>query len=195
MIRNIHQITETTAQHSYLAVPPELREDVKKWGYAADEFTDNGCWPYQLYVREARRMRGDFVMTEHDVRKDKIKDDVIAMGSYNIDSHNVQRYMTLDGFVLNEGEIQIPVTPYQIPYRVMLPKRNQADNLLVTVCVSATHIAYSSLRMEPQYMMMGEAAGIAASLSVKQSADVQNIDIEKLQQTLIENGAVFKTAE
>lgn len=140
-------------------------------------------------------MRGDFVMTEHDVRKDKIKDDVIAMGSYNIDSHNVQRYMTLDGFVLNEGEIQIPVTPYQIPYRVMLPKRNQADNLLVTVCVSATHIAYSSLRMEPQYMMMGEAAGIAASLSVKQSADVQNIDIEKLQQTLIENGAVFKTAE
>lgn len=177
------------------AVPTELREDVKKWGYAADEFTDNGCWPYQLYIREARRMKGDFVMTEHDVRRDKIKDDVIAMGSYNIDSHNVQRYMTLDGFVLNEGEIQIPVTPYQIPYRVMLPKRSQADNLLVTVCVSATHIAYSSLRMEPQYMMMGEAAGIAASLSVKQRTEVQNIDVAELQKILVENGAVFKTAE
>ena len=174
------------------SVPEELRADVKQWGYAADEFIDNDYWPYQLYVREARRMVGDFVMTENDVRKDKKKDDAIGMGSYNIDSHNVQRYLTLDGFVQNEGEIQIPVTPYQIPYRVMMPKISEADNLIVTVCVSASHIAYSSMRMEPQYMIMGEAAGIAASMSIDKDLAVQNINVVNLKERLLDKGVVIE---
>jgi hypothetical protein len=174
------------------AVPAELRADAKKWGYAEDEFTDNDYWPYQLYIREARRMTGDFVMTENDVRRDKLKYDAIGMGSYNIDSHNVQRYLTLDGYVQNEGELQIPVTPYQIPYRVMMPKISEADNLIVTVCVSATHIAYSSLRMEPQYMIMGEAAGIASSLAIDKDTSVQHVDTEMLKQIILNKGAVLQ---
>ncbi|MEA5093870.1 MAG: FAD-dependent oxidoreductase [Sedimentibacter saalensis] len=174
------------------AVPAELRADAKKWGYAGDEFVDNDYWPYQLYIREARRMVGDYVMTERDVRHDKLKFDAIGMGSYNIDSHNVQRYLTLDGYVQNEGELQIPVTPYQIPYRVMMPKISEADNLIVTVCVSASHIAYSSLRMEPQYMIMGEAAGIAASMAIDKDTAVQHVDTEILKKILIENGAILE---
>jgi hypothetical protein len=173
-------------------VPAELRVDAKKWGYAADEFVDNDYWPYQLYVREARRMVGDFVMTERDVRHEKLKNDAIGMGSYNIDSHNVQRYLTLDGYVQNEGELQIPVTPYQIPYRVMMPKISEADNLIVTVCVSASHIAYSSLRMEPQYMIMGESAGIASSMAIDKNTAVQHIDTEILKQIVLNNGAILE---
>lgn len=175
-----------------LSVPDELREDVKKWGYASDEFTDNDYWPYQIYVREARRMVGDFVFTESDVRKEKTKYDSIGMGSYGIDTHNVQRYLTMDGYVLNEGELQLSVSPYEIPYRIMIPKISETDNLLVTVCVSASHIAYSSVRMEPQYMIMGEAAGIAASISIEVENDVQNIDYNKLKSKLIENKAVLE---
>jgi len=174
------------------SVPAELREDVKKWGYAADEFIDNDYWPYQLYIREARRMSGDFVMTERDIRKENKKDDSIGMGSYNIDSHNVQRYLTLDGYVQNEGELQIPVSPYEIPYRVMIPKISEVDNLLVTVCVSASHIAYSSLRMEPQYMIMGEAAGIAAALSIEKNTIVQKINVTTLRLRLLKNGAILE---
>lgn len=175
-----------------VAVPAELRADAKKWGYAEDEFVDNDYWPYQLYIREARRMVGDFVMTERDIRHDKLKDDAIGMGSYNIDSHNVQRYLTLDGYVQNEGELQIPVTPYQIPYRVMIPKISEADNLIVTVCVSASHIAYSSLRMEPQYMIMGEAAGIASSMAIDKNTAVQHIDTEILKQIVLNKGAILE---
>lgn len=174
------------------SVPAELREDVKKWGYAADEFVDNDYWPYQLYIREARRMIGDFVMTEHDIRKEKTKDDSIGMGSYNIDSHNVHRYLTLDGFVQNEGELQIPVTPYEIPYRVMVPQISEADNLLVTICVSASHIAYSSMRMEPQYMIMGEAAGIAAAMSIEKNTVVQNVNVSNLRLRLLKNRAILE---
>lgn len=174
------------------SVPQELREDVKKWGYAADEFVDNDYWPYQLYIREARRMTGDFVMTERDIRKEKTKDDSIGMGSYNIDSHNVHRYLTLDGFVQNEGELQIPVTPYEIPYRVMVPQISEADNLLVTVCVSASHIAYSSMRMEPQYMIMGEAAGIAAAMSIEKNNAVQDVNVSNLRLRLLKNGAILE---
>lgn len=174
------------------SVPAELREDVKEWGYAADEFVDNDYWPYQLYIREARRMIGDFVMTENDIRKEKTKDDSIGMGSYNIDSHNVHRYLTLDGFVQNEGELQIPVRPYEIPYRVMVPQISEADNLLVTVCVSASHIAYSSMRMEPQYMIMGEAAGIAAAMSIEKNTVVQNVNVSNLRLRLLKNGAILE---
>lgn len=174
------------------SVPAELREDVKQWGYAADEFEDNHYWPYQIYVREGRRMLGDYVLTESDIRKEKTKYDSVGMGSYSIDTHNVQRFLTKDGFVLNEGELQYPVTPYEIPYRVMIPKAAEADNLIVSVCISASHIAYSSVRMEPQYMIMGEAAGLAAKISIDDNTNVQNINYNKLKAKLTENVAVLR---
>lgn len=175
-----------------LSIPDELREDVNDWGYAADEFEDNKYWPYQLYIREGRRMVGEFVLTELDVRKDNTKDDSIGMGSYSIDSHNIQRYINQDGYVVNEGEIQLPVSPYEIPYRILLPKESEAENLLVTVCVSASHVAYSSLRMEPQYMIMGEAAGTAATIAINENTNVHNINYDTLKEILIENGAILE---
>jgi len=137
-------------------------------------------------------MLGDYVLTESDIRKEKTKYDSVGMGSYSIDTHNVQRFLTKDGFVLNEGELQYPVTPYEIPYRVMIPKAAEADNLIVSVCISASHIAYSSVRMEPQYMIMGEAAGLAAKISIDDNTNVQNINYNKLKAKLTENVAVLR---
>jgi hypothetical protein len=143
-------------------------------------------------VREARRMVGDFVATQKDLQTERTKPDFIGMGSYNSDSHNVQRFINARGFVENEGNVEVPVDPYQIPYRVLLPKRGQADNLLVPVCFSASHVAYSSLRMEPQYMILGHTAGIAAALAAKDSKAVHDIDISELQKRLRAEGGVFE---
>ena len=136
-------------------------------------------------------MVSDFVMTQTDLQVNTEKDDSIGMGSYPIDSHNIQRIVTKDGFVQNEGEILENVKPYQIPYRCIVPKASETSNLIVTICVSASHIAYSSLRMEPQYMVMGQAAGIAADLAIKHNCDVQNIDVKSLQTLLKSKGAVL----
>jgi hypothetical protein len=174
------------------SVPAELREDIGKWGLPADEFTDNGGWPYQLYIREARRMVGEYVMTQKDIRTDTVKYDSIGMGSYNSDSHNTQRYAAADGTVLNEGDMQVPVKPYQIPYRALLPKRAEAENLIVPVCLSASHVAYSTLRMEPQFMIMGEAAGVAAAMSAKNGVPVQDVDIDALREKLKKYKAVLE---
>lgn len=173
-------------------VPKPLQEEVNRWGLAKDEFEDTDHWPNQLYIREARRMVGDFVMTQKDEQTDLSKPDAIGMGSYNSDSHNVQRYVTPEGTVENEGDMQVAVKPYQIPYRVMLPKRNEATNLLVPVCLSASHVAYSSLRMEPQYMISGQAAGVAASLAIRNHVAVQDVDTHALSDTLVAEGAVME---
>jgi hypothetical protein len=166
---------------------------MKDWGLCRDEFVDAGHWPYQLYVREARRMSGEYVMSQKDIQTDLTKPDAIGMGSYNSDSHNVQRRPTADGLAVeNEGDMQVPVTPYQIPYRVMVPKRAQAANLLVPVCFSATHVAYSTLRMEPQYMIIGHAAGVAAKLAIDAGQAVQDIDISALRKKLASQRAVFE---
>lgn len=170
-------------------VPAQLRNQVNTWGLAKDEFTDTHNWPSQLYVRESRRMIGGFVMTQKDVQTDRTKPDAIGMGSYNIDSHHVERVAMPDGKVQNEGDTEVPVQPYQIPYRVLLPKREQANNLLVPVCVSASHVAYSSLRMEPQYMILGQAAGVAASLAVREDVAVQDISRDALRDRLLKGGA------
>jgi hypothetical protein len=172
-------------------VPVSLQKEINSWGLAKDEFLDTENWPHQLYIREARRMIGEFVVTQKDLQTDLKKPDVIGMGSYNSDSHNIQRLATADGAVENEGDMQVAVTPYQIPYRVMLPKRQQATNLLVPVCFSASHVAYSSLRMEPQYMILGHAAGVAASLVLKSDKPVQEISVAALQEKLKAQGAVF----
>lgn len=172
-------------------VPSETQAEVARFGIARDEFADNNHWPYQLYVREARRMVGDFVVTQKDLQTDLTKSDVIGMGSYNSDSHNVQRYVQPDGMAQNEGNMEVGVKPYQIPYRVLLPKRSQSVNLLVPVCFSASHVAYSTLRMEPQYMIIGQAAGIAAKMAIEDRKAVQEIDAAALSARLRELGAVF----
>jgi hypothetical protein len=172
-------------------VPKELQKEVNSWGLAKDEFTDNENWPHQLYIREARRMVGEYVMRQKDIQTDLAKADVIGMGSYNSDSHNIQRLGTADGAVENEGDMQVGVTPYQIPYRMILPKKSQATNLLVPVAFSASHVAYSTLRMEPQYMIIGQAAGVAAAMALKGSKAVQDVDPAALSAKLKAEGAVF----
>jgi hypothetical protein len=176
-------------------VPSSLQREVNEWGLAKDEFTDNDHWPYQLYVREARRMIGEYVMSQKDIQTELTKPDAIGMGSYNSDSHNVQRIVNRDGFVRNEGDMQVAVKPYQIPYRAMLPKKAEMENLLVPVCFSATHVAYSTLRMEPQYMIFGQAAGVAAALAIRGNVAVQDIDAARLTRTLVEHGAILEYQE
>jgi FAD dependent oxidoreductase len=173
-------------------VPKSLQEEVNHWGLAKDEFTDTQNWPHQLYIREARRMVSDFVMTQKDVQTDLTKPDAIGMGSYNSDSHNVQRFVNAEGDVENEGDMQVAVKPYQIPYRVMVPKRGEATNLLVPVCFSASHVAYSSLRMEPQYMIIGQAAGDAAAMALKDGVAVQDVDTKALTAKLLKDGVVLE---
>ena len=173
-------------------VPPALRKEVLEWGPAKDEFTDNGNFPNQLYVREARRMIGEYVMTQKDIQTEPTKPDAIGMGSYNSDSHNIQRIVNRDGFVRNEGDMQVPVQPYQIPYRVMLPHRAEIGNLLVPVCFSASHVAYSTLRMEPQYMIIGQAAGVAAAMAVRSGLALQDIGAGELRSRLLKQGAILE---
>ena len=173
-------------------VPKSLQDELIEFSLAKDEFVDNDHWPYQLYVREARRMIGDFVMTQRDIQNDITKPDVIGMGSYNSDSHNVQRYVTEQGNAQNEGNMEVPVALYQISYRILLPKKNEAQNLLVTVCFSASHVTYSTLRMEPVYMIIGQAAGVAAKMSIDGNISLQDIDTTALTAKLREQGAVLE---
>lgn len=172
-------------------VPATLQQEVREWGLPKDEYEDTGHWPHQLYVREARRLVGEFVLTQKDMQTELAKPDVIGMGSYNSDSHNLQRFVNAQGFAENEGDMQVPVQPYQIPFRMVLPKRAEARNLLVPVCFSASHVAYSSARMEPQYMIIGHAAGVAAAMAIKSGKAVQEIPVPELQKTIKGEGAVF----
>jgi hypothetical protein len=171
--------------------PELLRIEMHKWGLPKDEFQDTDYWPPQLYIREARRMLSDFVMTQKDLQTNLKKPDSIGMGSYNSDSHNVQRFARPDGNAENEGDMQVHVKPYEMPYRVIVPQKSQAENLLVPVCFAASHVAYSSMRMEPQYMILGQAAGVAASLAITENKPVQEISIRELQRQLEEEGAVL----
>lgn len=173
-------------------VPKSLQDEMNKWGLAKDEFVDSSHWPFQLYVREARRLKGDFVLTQKDVIGEFRKHDVIGLGSYTIDSHNVQRYVTTDGFVQNEGNIEAPIVPYQIPFRVLLPKPAEVTNLLVPVCASASHVAYCPLRVEPIYMILGEAAGVAAKMAISSGVAVQDIDTKALTAALQKQGTVME---
>lgn len=173
-------------------LPEALRAQMNRWGLCGDEFTDTDHWPNQLYIRESRRMVGEFVMAQKDLQTDLAKPNPIGMGSYNSDSHNVQRIVGPDGFVRNEGDMQVAVRPYQIPYSIMTPKRTEVTNLLVPVAFSATHVAYSSVRMEPQYMILGQAAGVAAKMAIEAKTSVQQIDNARLSSRLVQLGAVVK---
>ena len=173
------------------AVPASVRRELSRWGLAADEFTDTGHLPHQLYVREARRMVGAHVLTEQDLREARPQADVVAMGSYHLDVREVQRvwrwvyeHPRPVGMVFTEGYLSVPVPPYPIPYRSLVPRRMDCTNLLVPVCLSASQVAFSSVRMEVQYQMLGHAAGLAAALAVRTGSDVQAVDVDELQSSL-----------
>ncbi len=170
-------------------VPQEVREKMSQWGLARDEFTDNGHWPHQIYVREARRMIGDYVTTENDVLAKRVVPQPVGMGSYTMDSHNVQRYIKPDGSVQNEGDIGVkPPKPYPIAYGSLVPKKDECANLLVPVCVSSSHIAFGSIRMEPVFMILGQSAATAAVQAIDNGCAVQDVDYEQLRERLLADG-------
>lgn len=167
-------------------VPEDVRSAMINWGLAKDEFADNGNWPHQIYVREARRMIGAFVMTEHEVLGKRGVAMSVGMGSYAMDSHNVQRYVKPDGFVQNEGDIGVkPDKPYAIDYRALTPKPSECENLLVPVCLSSSHIAFGSIRMEPVFMILGQSAATAAVMAIEGDIAVQDVPYDKLRERLL----------
>jgi len=173
-------------------LPREVREEMRRWGLARDEFQDNGNWPWQIYVREARRMLGSYVMTENDLLRRRRTPDSVGMGSYTIDSHNVQRYITPEGYVQNEGDIGVKTAgPYVIACGALLPKREQCENLVVPVCVSSSHIAFGSIRMEPVFMILGQSAATVAVLALEAGEAVQEVPYRKLRERLRADGQVL----
>ena len=175
------------------SVPESIRQNLQQWGLPKDEFADNAHWPYDLYAREGRRMIGDFVMTQRDLFADLTKPDAIALGSFPVDSHVVRRLATPDGkAVINEGGYLVIPPIYEIPYRALTPKAAECDNLLVTSALSSSRVAFNSLRVEPTWMMLGQAAGIAAALSRKDGTPVQRVQVAELQRRLKEAAAPFQ---
>ena len=174
-------------------VPKDVQAKMQRWGLARDEFANNGNWPPQIYVREARRMMGRFVMTENELLKRRPTPESVGMGSYTIDSHNVQRYITPEGYVQNEGDIGVPTKgPYEIAYGALVPKKGQANNLLVPVCVSSSHIAFGSIRMEPVFMILGQSAATAAALAIDEDVAVQDLPYASLRAQLLKDGQVLE---
>ncbi|MHA6719244.1 FAD-dependent oxidoreductase [Sphingomonas sp. RS6] len=173
-------------------VPRETRGEMGRWGLCRDEFTSNGGWPREMYVREARRMVSDFVMAEPHVRGLEPTPRPIGMGSYQMDSHNVQRIVDAEGHVRNEGNIEVPVGhAYPISYDAIVPKREEAGNLLVPVALSASHIAYGTIRMEPVFMILGQSAAAAADLAISGNVPVQSVPYPQLQQRLVSEGQIL----
>ena len=174
-------------------LPSWVRETMNRWGYSRDEFEDNGYWPYNIYVREARRMIGEYVMTENDVLSKRPVPHPVGMGSYTMDSHNVQRYVTPEGFVQNEGDIGVRAPkPYQIDLGSIMPKRNECCNLLVPVAVSSSHIAFGSIRMEPVFMILGQSAGTVASMSIEMKKDIHDLRYDEIRQRLIDYDQILE---
>jgi hypothetical protein len=174
-------------------VPKEIQEEFEKWGLAKNEFTDNGNWPHQIYVREARRMIGKYVMTENELLQKKPTPESIGMGSYTIDSHNIQRYVDENGHVQNEGDIGVSLPgPYEIAYGAIVPKKDEIKNLVVPLAVSASHIAFGSIRMEPVFMILGQSGATSAVMALDQEITVQDLSYESLKEQLLKDGQVLK---
>jgi hypothetical protein len=181
------------------AVPADIRAELQRWGLPHDEFSDTGHVPHQLYVREARRMRGSYILTEQDLLGAHPQPDVVTLGSYHLDIREVQRawrwvyeHPRPVGMVFTEGYLSVPVPIYPIPYRALVPREEDCANLLVPVCISASHVAFSSVRMEVQYQMLGHAAGVAAALAVAAGIPVQRVDVALLQERLAAAGQVLR---
>lgn len=174
-------------------VPEKTRLEMQRWGLPKDEYKDNGNWSPQLYIREARRMVGHYVMTENELTKKRPTPDSVGMGSYTIDSHNTQRYITPEGYVQNEGDIGVSTKgPYEIAYGALVPKKGQADNLFAPVACSATHIAYGSIRMEPVFMILGQSAATAAAMAIDAKIAVQDVPYAQLKERLLADGQILQ---
>lgn len=176
-------------------IPDSVRAQIADLGLAKDEFTESDNWPTQLYVREARRMEGVYTMTQADVTTHLDKIDPIGMGSYQADSHDMQRIVLAPNVLVVEGGMFEHVEPYSIPYRSILPKPEDATNLLVPVCLSVSHVAFCTIRMEPQWMILGEAAGVAVAQAIHQKAPLHYLDTKSLTAALHKNGAVLKASD
>ncbi|WP_093830699.1 FAD-dependent oxidoreductase [Spirosoma endophyticum] len=165
-------------------MPKHLRDEMLQWGYPKDEYTDNANFSPQLYIREGRRLVGEYVMTQANCEGKVTVPDAVGMAAYTMDSHNCQR-MVVDGVVRNEGDVQVGgFPPYPVSYRAIIPKKGSIQNLLVPVCLSASHIAYGSIRMEPVFMVLGQSAAQAACLAIDDNKAVQAIDVPKLQRLI-----------
>jgi len=173
-------------------VPENMRAEMQTWGPARDEFLDTGNWPHQLYIREARRIVSDYVMTEHNCRGKEKAADAIGLAAYTMDSHNCRR-LVRNGHVENEGDVQVGgFPPYPISYRAIVPKAAECGNLLVPICLSATHIAYGSIRMEPVFMILGQSAATAAAFAIDEGSAVQKVDYSKLRERLLEDKQILE---
>lgn len=176
----------TLAYHPRM--PEHIRNEVSRWGMCKDEFTEGNGWQQQLYVREARRMIGPYVMTQYNCEGIEVADDPVGLAAYGMDSHHVQRYVTKEGFVKNEGNVEAKVKgPYPISYRAIIPKEKECRNLLVPVCLSATHIAFGSIRMEPVFMVLGQSAAIAAAKAIENKLPLQRLNYNELRRVLQAN--------
>ncbi|SFS70106.1 FAD dependent oxidoreductase [Porphyromonadaceae bacterium NLAE-zl-C104] len=175
-------------------IPEKVRNAVSKWGTCKDEYEEgsNG-WQEQLYIREARRMLSDYVMTQKNCEGIDMIEDPVGMGAYGMDSHHTQRYVDVNGFVQNEGNVEAHgFSPYPISYRSIVPKKEECNNLLVPVCVSATHIAFGSIRMEPVFMVLGQSAATAACQAIEEGVGVQDINYPALQNTLLKDKQILE---
>jgi hypothetical protein len=169
-------------------VPENIRDEMATYGFCKDEWADNNHWPYYLYIRAARRMQGEIILTQADVTEDVAKEDVIHVGSHFIDCHHAARYVSDSGHIINEGRIWKVGKRFDIPYRAITPQASECSNLLVPVCASATHVAFCTIRLEPTWMHLGEATGIAAVMACKSGKSVQSLDVKALQARLLERG-------
>ena len=172
-------------------IPAAIREPMSKWGLCRDEFPDFGGWSYALYVRESRRMVSDYVMTEHNCRGTLVAEDSVGMAAYGMDSHNIRR-IVIDGRVINEGDVQAGgFLPYPISYRSIIPRRDECANLLVPYCLSASHIGFGSIRMEPVFMILGQSAAVAASLALSGKTSVQELPYAVLKRELLSGDQIL----
>ncbi len=181
----------TLANHP--RVPEAIRRQLAPWGLCRDEFVETGGWQEQLYIREARRMIGETVMTQHHCQRREVASNPVGMAAYGMDSHNTQRHLDANGKVRNEGDVEVGVKqPYPISYGAILPRAAECQNLLVPVCVSASHIAYGSIRMEPVFMVLGQSAATAAAQAIDEQVAVQRISYERLRERLLADRQVLE---
>jgi hypothetical protein len=181
----------TLANHP--RVPEEIRKEVARWGVTKDEFVESGGWPEQIYVREARRMVSAYVMTQHNCQGREVAMDSVGMAAYTMDSHNVQRYVDAQGFARNEGNIEVGgFPPYPISYRSIVPRGDECENLFVPFCLSASHIAFGSIRMEPVFMVLGQSSAIAANMALEEDGPVQAVDYSRLRARLLKARQVLE---
>jgi hypothetical protein len=174
-------------------IPKQVRDVVSQWGTCKDEFITDGGWTDQLYIREARRMVSDYVMTQRNCEAMDVAQDVIGLGAYQMDSHPIQRYVDVNGFVKNEGNVEAHVdAPFPISYKSIIPKKSEITNLFIPVCLSSSHIAYGSIRMEPVFMVLGQSAAIAASIAIDKNVQIQEVFYPELRAELIKNNQVLK---